>query len=448
MAGALMADDRYWNKPTQTAPREVLDALHLERIRHLITWAYRNSPLYRRLYDDAGIEPDDIKTWDDFHHRLPFTDKPDFLADQDTNPAGYGGLALPLEELQMHFHTTGTTGRFLNEGFTQYEMQKSATQYCYSFWDHGVRPGDSVYFCFNFGMWIGLWSIYWGARNMNLRVLAGGGATSSQRVAQILEHRPKMVVGTPTYLLHLADVARHEGLDVREAGVEIVAGGGEPSLSVPVTRQKLMDEWGATQVIDGYGIGETMHVALNCREWAGGVHTCEDVVHTYSADPETGEPLLDSGQVGENIVTSYTHFSQPFIKYRTHDLVQRDLHPDHSCGWTWAHLPGVVLGRSDYMVTIRGTNVYPTAVENLIGAVEGLSSYYELHISRPTSFDELLVRVEATSSDADRADLAQRLDDHLRRNLGVRLGVDVVEPEALPRYELKSKRIFDTRSTS
>ncbi len=438
--------DRYWNRPTQTARREVLDALHLERIRHMVGWAYEHSPLYRRLYDEAGVKPEDIRTWDDYHHRLPFTDKPDFLADQDANDSGFGGLALPADEIQMYFHTTGTTGRFLNEGFTQFEMQKSATQYCYSFWDHGVRPGDSIYFCFNFGMWIGLWSIYWGARNMNLRILAGGGATTVERVRQILDHRPKMVIGTPTYLLHLAEVAQAEGLDIRDAGVEIVGGGGEPGFSVPVTRQILMERWGATHVIDGYGIGEAMHVALSCRDWGGGVHTCEDVVHTYSADPESGEPLLESGEVGENIVTSYTHFSQPFIKYRTHDLVQRDNEPDHGCGWSWAHLPGVVLGRSDFMVTIRGTNIYPTAVENLIGGVAGLTNHYELHISRPASVDEMTVKVEAAASRANHEALAKELYEHFRANLGVRLGVEILPPDSLPRYELKTRRIFDTRS--
>ena len=166
---------------------------------------------------------------------------------------------------------------------------------------------------------------------------------------------------------------------------------------------------------------------------------------------------MESGQIGENIVTSYTHFSQPFIKYRTHDLVQRDLEPDHGCGWTWAHLPGVVLGRSDFMVTIRGTNVYPTAVENLIGGVEGLTNHYELHISRSGPFDEMLVRVEARRDDregggdrelVDRNSLQSRLDEHFRQHLGVRLGVEILKPNTLPRYELKTRRIFDTRGAA
>ena len=444
MTVPAMHEDRWWNRTTQTASREALDDLHLRRISHLVDWAYDHSPLHRRIYDNAGFKPGDVRTWDDYYDHLPLTDKRDYLEDQASSASGYGGLALPESTLQQYFHTTGTTGQFLHEVFTQFEMQKSATQYCYSFWDHGIRPGDSIYFCFNWGMWVGLWSIYWGARNMNLLILSGGGVSSLDRVRQILERRPKIVIGTATYLLHLIDVAREHDFDLSRSGVALIGGGGEPGFSVPVTRERLVEGWGGPQVIDMYGIGEAMHVAQSCREWGGGVHVIEDVCHAYSADPETGRPIFDDGVVGENVVTSYTHFAQPFIKYRTHDLVRRDYHPDHGCGWTWAHLPGVVLGRTDFMVTIRGTNVYPTAVENLLGGVAGLSHHYELHISR-RDMDHMLVRVEAAQTDADYRQLAQRLADHLRENLGVRLETEIAAPGSLPRYELKSKRIFDHR---
>jgi phenylacetate-CoA ligase len=256
------------------------------------------------------------------------------------------------------------------------------------------------------------------------------------------------VIGTATYLLHLVDIAGENGLDLSGAGVEVIGGGGEPGYSIPMTRQRLIDAWGGPAVIDMYGIGETMHVAQSCREWGGGVHVIEDVCHGYSADPETGRPIFDDGAVGENIVTSYTHFAQPFIKYRTHDLVRRNYHPDHGCGWTWAHLPDVVLGRSDFMVTIRGTNVYPTAVENLLGGVSGLSTHYELHISRRGGMDQMLVRVEAAAglAEGEADEVARRLAEHLRGSLGVRVDTEVVAPTSLPRYELKTKRIFDHRT--
>jgi phenylacetate-CoA ligase len=439
-----LPDDHFWNRPTQTAPREILDALHLKRIQHLVAWAYDNSPLHRRIYDAAGVGPADIRTWEDYHHRLPFTDKPDYVADQEAT-GGFGGAALGPEAWQQYFHTTGTTGRFLHETFTQYEMNKAGSQYCYGLWDHGIRPSDSIYFCFDFGMWIGLWSYYWGARNLGLTIVSGGGATGVQRVQQILERRPTIVCGTPTYLLHLAEIAEREGLDIRKAGVRMLAGGGEAGLSVPVTRRKLHEAWGAEQIYDGYGIGEALFIGQSCERWGGGVHAIEDVCHSYTVDPQTGEPVSD-GAIGEHVITSYTHFAQPFIKYRTHDLITLDDAPDHGCGWTWKHIPGVVLGRSDFMVTIRGINVYPTAVENLVGEVPGLSNHYELHVSRRDGMDRMLVKVEAHSESADHAQLAGALAERLQTSLGVRLETEVVPVGALPRYELKTRRVFDTRA--
>lgn len=435
--------DRYWNRATQTAPREVLDQIHLARIRNMVALAYERSPLHRRLYDNAGIKPSDIRTWHDYHHRLPFTDKPDYMADQEAN--GYGGLALNQPHWQQYFHTTGTTGRFLNEVFTQYEMHKAGSQYCYGLWDHGIRSNDSMFFCFDFGMWIGLWSFYWGARNLGLTIYSGGGLSSLDRVRKIIELRPTIVIGTPTYLLHLAEIAQAEGLDVRGAGVKMVGGGGEAGFSIPRTREKLAEAWGAEFVYDAVGVGEALFIGQSCREWGGGVHLIEDVCHGYSADPETGAPVTEPGAVGEHIITSYTHLTQPFIKYRTHDLVRLDWQPDHGCGWTWGHYPGTVLGRADFMVTIRGVNVYPTAVENLIGELPGLSNHYELHITRRDGMDRMRVKVEAAGPEVNLEAIGASLSNHIRTHLGVRLEVEALVPETLPRYQLKTKRIFDHR---
>ncbi|MTV25731.1 phenylacetate--CoA ligase [Nitriliruptoraceae bacterium ZYF776] len=441
---------RYWNEATQTASREQLDALHLERIRRLVGWAYRNSPLHRRIYDDVGVKPEDIRSWDDYHHRLPFTDKPDYMTDQEASPSGFGGTALPPDRFHQYFHTTGTTGTFLNEAFSQYEMQKAGSQYCYAFWDYGLRPGDSIYFCFNWGMWIGLWSFYWGARNFGLQIVSGGGVDTLTRLQQIVERKPSLVVGTPTYLLHLAEVAEAQGIDITSAGVKMLAGGGEAGLSVPATRQQLADRWGisSSEVMDAYGVGEALFIGQSCKSWGGGVHVIEDVAHSYTVNPRTGAPIDDPDAVGEHVITSYTHFAQPFIKYRTHDLVRLDRSPNHGCGWTWAHMPGVVLGRADFMVTIRGVNVYPTAVENLIGDVEGLSTHYQLHITRERGFDRMLVKVEAASTGANRDALATSLAEHLREQIGVRLETEVLAEGELPRFELKTRRVFDHRDES
>jgi phenylacetate-CoA ligase len=442
--------ERFWNKRTQTASREELDSVHLAKIRGLVGWAYEASPLHRRIYDEAGLKPSDIQTWDDFHHRLPFTDKPDYVAEQDASSHGFGGTALGEEHWQQYFHTTGTTGRFLNEIFSQYEMQKAGSQYCYALYDYGLRSGDSMYFCFNWGSWIGLWSFYWGAREFGLRVISGGGCSTEERIRQIAKLKPTVVVATPTYLLHLAEVALEQGVDLRESGVRMVAGGGEAGLSIPATRDRVAALWGVGEmVMDAYGVGEALFVGVSCREWAGGVHVIEDACHSFVADPDTGLPIFDGEAVGEHVITSYTHFSQPFIKYRTHDLVRRVERPDHGCGWTFAHLPGVVLGRADFMVTIRGVNVYPTAVENLLGEIKELSNHYELHITRVAGFDRMLVKVEAgPGSTTTCAELGSRLSALLRENLGVRLETEVLPPQTIQRYELKTTRVFDHRKQS
>jgi phenylacetate-CoA ligase len=424
-------------------PREKLDQWHLQRIQRLIKFAYDHTSLYRRLYDQAGFKPEDIKTWDDFYHKVPYTDKPDFVRDQREQP--FAAQTMGQEHMLYYFQTTGTTGEFLRESYTLYDTVKSGDHYCYGFWDVGIRPGDSFYFCFNWGLWVGLWHIYWNCRNMGCVVYSGGGLSTEERLRHIMNLRPTVVTGTPTYLLHMLNVARSLGLDLRQSGVRFLTGGGEPGFNVPVTRQALEEGWGA-RVVECYGLSEPIVGHHECSARPGGVHVIESCFHAFSADPESGEPLGD-GQIGENIVTSYAHTMQPFIKYRTHDLVERYQNPDHGCGWTWAFLKGGVLGRTDFMVVIRGVNVYPTAVENLLGQVPGVTPYYEMHLSREQDMDRMLVKVEAKEDvqPSSYSELAREVEEVYKKNIGVKLEVEVVPPQTLPRYELKTRRIFDHR---
>ena len=455
---------RLWNPYTQTMPRERLDEMHLRRIQLLIKHAYHNTSFYRRLYDRAGIKPEDIRTWEDFYRRVPFTDKPDLIQDQeggggfghaqggsvgtsgrDESRHYYAAQALPESSIHQFFTTAGTTGTPFRYNVSYYDSIKFGTSWSYQWWEVGVRSGDSAYLCFDFGKWVGMWVYYWTCRQMGVTVYSGAGLRSEERVREILKFRPTVVIGMPTYLLHLGIVAQEIGLDLREAGVKHLIGGGEAGFNVPLTRQEMVRLWGATPT-EAYGIGECGIGGMECSAHAGGVHDNEDNFHAYSADPETGERVAD-GQVGENIVTSYVRTSQPFIKYRTHDLVERHYHVNHGCGSTWAFLKGTVLGRTDFMVKIKGVNVYPTAIENLLGQVDGMTRYYEMHVDRVGGLDQLLVRVEAQEgvSPETYGSLVERAEALYRSSLGVRIGVEVVAPKTLPRYELKTKRIFDHR---
>lgn len=426
-----------------TMSRAELDARHLERIRRLIGFAYERSPLHRRLYDQAGLKPFDVRSWEDFYRKVPFTDKSHYVAEQERQ--GRAGQALGEEALTAYFHTTGTTGTFLNEYFSELDIIRMGAIYGYAWWDCGVRPSDSIFICHNFGFWLGLWHMYWAARFFGLTVYSSGGMTTDERIDAILAHRPTMVAGTPTYLMRIARRAAERGIDLSESSVRYLTAGGEPGLNIPVTRRALERAWGAVG-IDAYGMSEVGIAHMECGAHAGGVHVMEDAFHAYAADLESGEPVED-GQVGENVVTSYTHLAQPFIKYRSHDLVRRFSSHDHGCGWSFAFLEGSVLGRTDFMIVLRGVNVYPTAVENLIGEVPGLTHEHELHITRRNSSDHLLVRVECEGDlpAGQRAELGERLALLYRRRLGVSIDTEILPPGTIERRELKARRVFDHR---
>ncbi|MEA2227328.1 MAG: phenylacetate-CoA ligase [Solirubrobacteraceae bacterium] len=440
---------RYWDETWQRMSREQLDEIHLRRIRQLIAYAYERVPFYRRLYDEAGVHPDDIRTMDDFHERIPFVDKPEVMADQEASESGFGLESVPRERRAWFHRTSGTTGVPLNEVFTSYDRLVAAYEgWTYGWWDMGLRPGDSMYFAFNFGTFIGFWSALFSAERLGLLVIPGGGLDTRARLRQILDLRPDAVIGTPTYLLHMGDIAREEGIDLASADVRLLSTAGEIGPNVPSFRRALRESWGNPRICDIYGISEPIFAACECSAVdegaANGLHVIERYIHSYVVDPATFRPVQDESEVGEHIVTSF-RLGQPLIKYRTHDLVRLQRTPDHGCGWGFAFLDGGVLARLDGMVTIRGVNIYTTAVSNIIGSVPGASPHYELHITREHGQDAMEVRVEATTAVTDRDGLRARLAGELRDRLMVTMAVDVCEPGALPRYELKSRRIFDHR---
>lgn len=451
LAGAGWRGAAVWDETWQRMDRDRLDSIHLARIKKLVEYAFERVPFYRRLYGRAGVRPEAIRTWDDFFQRLPCTDKSDIVADQEERGELFGLESTP-RELRAWFHrTSGTTGTPLNEVFTSYDRLMAAYEaWAYGWWDAGMRPGDSLYFAFNFGTFIGFWSALFAAERMGLMVIPGGGLDTKSRIKQILELRPDAVIGTPTYLLHMSEVARGEGIKLASAGVRFLTTAGEIGPNVPSFRQALKRGWGDPVVCDIYGISEAIFAACECaavdRGEANGVHVIERHVHSYVVDPASFQPVADESEVGEHIITSF-RLGQPLIKYRTHDLVRLRRRPDHGCGWTFSFLDGGVMARTDSMVTIRGTNVYTTAVQNIIGRLPGASAYFEVHINRYEGQDAMEVRLEADPAveESRYPELRSKLAEELRYNIGVGIEVAVLASGSLPRYELKTPRVFDHR---
>lgn len=432
----------YWNPYSETMPRERIDQLHLMRLKKIIDFAYQNIPMYRRLYDDAGVHPSSIKSLRDFEEKVPVIDKKDFLHAQAKLPAFSQSLAVSEEHLAYYYQTSGSTGAPLKVPFGLYCAETNGEQWAYGLWAAGIRPGDRVYFPFNWGTFVGFWAAYWGAKRLGLEIVSGGGLDTRARIMHMAEVRPTVLMCTPTYALYMAEVAKEMGIDLARSSLRISFHAGEPGANVEATRRAIERALG-TKAYEIYGIAEVGSLCFSCP-LQGSVHLIEEFSYSIIAD-RRGRRVGD-GEVGENIITSYNQAFQPAIKYRSHDLV-RPIYERCECGRTWLRFDGGVLGRSDQMIIIKGTNVYPTAIEALITEVKGLSEHYEIHIDIEGENDSATVKVEAQKGidPGSHSALARELGKIFRSNIGVRIEAEVLPPNSLPRYELKAKRVFDHR---
>jgi phenylacetate-CoA ligase len=318
----------------------------------------------------------------------------------------------------------------------------------YQWWAHGIRPKDIFYFAFPFGTFMAFWSAYFDALLLGAQVISGGGVDSKTRIHQIQQFRPTVLISTPTYALRLAEVAKEMGVDSRATSIRIISTAGETGSMVPALRRAMEEAWNA-KAIDLYGISELWgSTSWECPMHPDRMHLGESTAYGIVVD-ESGK-LVPSGEKGEFVLTNYEATIQPLIKYRTHDVVEWHKEPC-DCGRSWLSLRGGVLARTDQMVMIKGTNVYPSSIQALLGEVKGLSERIEIHMDRDEgdeAFDRVYAKVEPSSGvDGEKwSILKAEAEGLLRRRIGVSIPVEVVPPMSLPRYELKAKLVFDHRS--
>ena len=433
----------FWNRLTETMPRAQLDKLHLQRVQALAHYAYENTPFYRKKFDNAGLKPSDIRSLDDLKRKVPITDKSEIIELQQQRPPYGDTLALPMDFVAHHCETSGTTGLPLAIPYSTYDSVRYGESWVYGFWGLGIRPSDTLYFAFGWGNFAGFWSAYWGARRLGCRVISGGGLDTKGHIEAILRMKPTVLISTPTFALRIAAVAAEMGVDLSKSSIKFTYHAGEPGpTALPGMREQIEKAWGA-KAGELLGIAEVDAMAPGCP-LGDGVHVNEMNLYSWSMDPTSQDEVPD-GEIGENIVTGYGNTAQPLLNYRTHDLVRR--RSSCACGRTWSKLEGAVLGRTDFMVTVRGTNVYQTAVENILNKVEGISMHYELVLTHEEGNDAMTVRFEPEASidPANWQQLASDAGDRIHKALHVRLKVVPVAPKSLPRFELKTKRIIDQR---
>ena len=307
--------------------------------------------------------------------------------------------------------------------------------WCDIFSAAGVSAADRIFFAFSFGPFIGFWLAFEAGEALGALSIPGGGLSSAARLRAIFTHRATVLCCTPTYALRLAEVAKEENIDLGKSPVRMIVVAGEPGGSIPATRARIEEAWPGAKVFDHHGMTEVGPVTYQCPAQAGVLHVLEGAYLPEIIDPETAEPVA-SGETGELVLTTLGRHGSPLIRYRTGDLVSAAESPC-PCGHLDLALQGGILGRADDMVVVRGVNVYPSAVEEILRGAGGVAEY-RVQISHKDALVEMSVEVEAETGDD--SGLAKRLAKAFQETLALRVPVKLVEPCALPRFELKARR--------
>ena len=442
-----MADNwsPYWNPKNETLSRDQLDRLQLFKLQQMVERAWNESPFHRRLYEGAGVTPDQIKSLDDIR-RLPFMTRENWMEAQAEKPLFGDLITRPRDEAIRYHLTSGTSGRQpLRVLDSRKDWSWIAEQWCYGFWGFGIRPTDTVFFAFSYGSFIGFWGAHYCCEKIGALVIPSGNMTTENRVRQIVEMGATTVCATPTYALRMAQVGQQLGIDIAKDGkVDKLIVSGEPC--VPATRALLEELYGA-KCGDTAGMTEIGTIMIfECSHQPGGTHIIEDHFIEEVLDPDTQEPV-GYGEPGERVVTSFGRGFIPLLRYRTKDLVVKVPHDRCTCGRTFDIYEGGILGRVDDMKCIRGTNVYPRAVEAIVREHPTVEEFQIILTRGEDMRDEITVKVEMKpDAEGTWPELQKVLNKDLAHaHEGLRFNVDKADQGELPRFELKAKRLQDLR---
>lgn len=428
-----------WDPENECRPRADVEALQLERLRETVTRAYERVPFYRQAMDERGIRPSDIRTLEDVR-LLPMTTKDDFRQNYP-----FGLFAVPLKEVVRIHASSGTTGKSTVVGYTCRDIETWTDLVARMVTMAGVTASDVAQVVFGYGLFTGGFGLHYGLERVGATVVPAAAGNSKRHIMLMRDFGTTTVIGTPSYVLHLAEVAEEEGVDPRELPVRLGLFGGEAS-----SREMLREierRWGMLAT-DNYGLSEVMGPGVSGEcEYQDGQHVAEDHFLVEILDPHTGEPCKP-GEKGEVIITTLTKEALPVLRYRTRDISSLNFEPCR-CGRTSARLAKIT-GRTDDMLIIRGVNVFPSQVESVLMEVEGVAPHYQLVVSRRNYLDELEIKVEVDErffSDRYRhlEQIEEKVVDRLNTVLQLKARVRLVEPHSIARSEGKAQRVIDLR---
>ncbi len=412
---------------------EELRELQLRRLRWSLQHAYDNVAHYRTAFDTAGVHPRDLTSLADLAG-FPLTSKAELRQNYP-----FGMFAVPREQVARVHASSGTTGKPTVVGYTAADISTWASVMARSIYAAGGRPGDIVHVAYGYGLFTGGLGAHYGAERLGCTVVPVSGGMTARQVQLILDFQPRIIMVTPSYFLSILDELARQGVDAAETSLEIGIFGAEPWTEA---MRAEMQERARLTALDIYGLSEVMGpgIGQEAAGHPGSLQIWEDHFYPEVIDPQTGEVLAE-GEQGELVLTSLTKQAMPVVRYRTRDLTR--LLP----GTAYPAFRSIekITGRTDDMMIIRGVNVFPTQIEELLLSVPQLSPHFECVLSRPGRLDELSVRVEARESGADATGLAGQLGGLIKDRIGVSVSVEVLAPESIPRSQGKAVRVHDQR---
>ena len=430
-----------WAKE-ETMSREEIEAIQLERLKKTVSRVYENVPAYRAKMDEAGVKPEDIQTLKDLR-RLPFTTKQDM---RDNYP--YGLFAAPKKALRRIHASSGTTGKPTVVGYTAADLEVWRECVARLAVAGGATEDDIAQICFGYGMFTGALGLHYGLEKVGAAIVPSSTGNTEKQLMYMKDFGSTLLVATPSYAMRIAEVAKQIGIDPkRDLQIKSLVLGSE--LMTEAMRQELYKVWGEdVNLTQNYGMSELMGpgVSGECLE-LNGMHINEDHFIAEVINPETGE-VLEPGEKGELVVTCLTKEALPLIRYRTRDIT-RLMYEPCPCGRTTARMENLS-GRTDDMLKIRGVNVFPSQIEEVLINTEGIGPNYEILVERKNHSDILTIRVEVEAeSMMDSYSALENLESGLKNKLHLMLGLDakvqLVSPNTLQRFEGKAKRVTDLR---
>lgn len=431
----------------ERSTRDEIRALQLSQLQGLLAEVSAHNPFWRRKYEQAGVDPRAVQSLEDFR-QLPFSVKQELVDDQNAHPPWGTNLTYPLVAYTRLHQTSGTTGKPMRWLDTPASWDRIMECWAQIYRIAGLQPEDILAFPFSFGPFIGFWAGFEGACRLANLCLPMGGMSSEARLRMIDELGATVVCCTPTYALRLIEIAESAGIDLTANQVRMLIVAGEPGANVPAVRNRIEAAWNA-RLLDHWGMTDIGSLGIEPASAPGGLLILETECLPEVIDPNSGEPA-QPGDVGELVITTLGRWGHPVIRYRTGDLVRPAAGPCPS-GLHLMRLEGGILGRADDMVTIRGVNVFPSSIDAILRDFDDVAEY-RVFLERVRAMQHLRLEVEPTRSVAGQSaavtDLLDRIAHAVKERLNLQAEIAAVEPDSLPRFELKGRRWVRRDTTS